>query len=1159
MRVNFNKFSAGEISPRMAGMGNLPGAANGCFRLRNFFPSVTSGASRRPRLEYCGNAISHDVTPYLVPFNFSAGDALLLEFGDNEFQVWDDGVSGVSVSTDWDSSVLTQLRYRQINDIVYFCDGATWPYRLTRNSNTDWDLDSFEAIFDAQSTDDGFSWPPMLDENPNDVTLTASATTGNITLTASADTFTAGQSYYQISHRRDMASDELFIPVLPAASADMSIPIVPFDGVKFVINGTEYTWKTDAAGPYQIDIESTIADCRDNVISAVNADPTDNNVYGGGTAPHPDVEASEATVNGTSAFASAVLTSDGSNLYTDDPTLEFRRVYIGSSVYMFRDNVKDTLRLDATVNVKRGTTGKATLENLVKAINATGKNSVNYYAPSGVTAHPDVTAAMTADNQVKVTAKTAGTAGNAVTISTTEPILSWSGTTLTGGTSGATERVRIEAREVGEDGNDITVGGMSLNILSGTHPADGDTVTVNGVTYTFKTTITLAANDVHRDGTVASALLNLARAINGTGTPGTDYSAATTANTTVSASEDIVSGTLKLASRSTSPSSIAVSDASANLSWTYSTFQLPFSQTTLSGGASASASSDGIEILGDYKIWSYGLAKGTVLLERLRTGTADTWEAVRQWSMNNDRNIAEEGEALYPQTLRLRVIGGVGTSSADVDRPRFVVEATDARISGLVKITSLTSATEAQATVIKALHSTDATAQWAECAWSERRGFPRGLTIHNQRLVFFGSDFQPQTIWSSATGDFHNFRRGVNDADGFTSSIAGDESSPIEWGISLGSGMVLGKQTEEWLCTSSDGQSSISPTNFQAKKQSAYGSSGVDPIIVGPRLIFVQSGGRTLLDYQFAWDEQVFAALELNEISNHLTRGRVKQLAYSRKPEQVVWVVTEDGKLLTMHYRREKEQIAWAYHPTPNPSGAEATVESVSVVNGTSSVDHIYFAVKRTINGDTRRYIERIHMQTVLDVEEDDIDEVSRRKLVTYLDCSKTAAGAYSAGDSVSGFSHLENETVSVYVDGAWHADKRVNGGAVVLDRAATESVMVGIDYSDNSQLIPFNIDIGSINGTTVGKNVHLSEITVRLHQSSGIRHKNHFSNSDTELLIGKIYDSSTLGSGPPPVVNDVFMLCQSPRYTNDLRAEIRPLNGEPLNVLSLVLDFKTL
>jgi len=63
---------------------------------------------------------------------------------------------------------------------------------------------------------------------------------------------------------------------------------------------------------------------------------------------------------------------------------------------------------------------------------------------------------------------------------------------------------------------------------------NNDTVTIDAVTYTFKTTLTPAANEVLRDTVTGTASLrNLHHAINGTGAKGTAYASATTPHATV--------------------------------------------------------------------------------------------------------------------------------------------------------------------------------------------------------------------------------------------------------------------------------------------------------------------------------------------------------------------------------------------------------------------------------------------------------------------------------------------------------------------------------------------------------------------------------------------------------------------------------------------------
>ena len=70
---------------------------------------------------------------------------------------------------------------------------------------------------------------------------------------------------------------------------------------------------------------------------------------------------------------------------------------------------------------------------------------------------------------------------------------------------------------------------------TGTAPANNDTVTVAGKTYTFQTTLTNVANNVLIGASASIALDNLKSAVNGTAGSGTTYAALTVAHTTITA------------------------------------------------------------------------------------------------------------------------------------------------------------------------------------------------------------------------------------------------------------------------------------------------------------------------------------------------------------------------------------------------------------------------------------------------------------------------------------------------------------------------------------------------------------------------------------------------------------------------------------------------
>lgn len=70
---------------------------------------------------------------------------------------------------------------------------------------------------------------------------------------------------------------------------------------------------------------------------------------------------------------------------------------------------------------------------------------------------------------------------------------------------------------------------------TGTAPANGDTVTVGDVTYTFQTSLVDSANNVLIGASAAAALDNLKSAVNATAGAGTTYGTGTVANPTATA------------------------------------------------------------------------------------------------------------------------------------------------------------------------------------------------------------------------------------------------------------------------------------------------------------------------------------------------------------------------------------------------------------------------------------------------------------------------------------------------------------------------------------------------------------------------------------------------------------------------------------------------
>lgn len=547
-----------------------------------------------------------------------------------------------------------------------------------------------------------------------------------------------------------------------------------------------------------------------------------------------------------------------------------------------------------------------------------------------------------------------------------------------------------------------------------------------------------------------------------------------------------------------------------------------------------SAGSATLRVLGEWEVMTTGAWTGILYLERQMSNGA--WATVRSWDRTNE-NIQATGTAEKETVMRLVFDYNTHSGSAT---PRAQLEASDPEIRGLVRVTAVTDSTHADVTVIRDLWATTATPEWSEGAWSVKRGFPRAVAIHQQRLVFGGCAAEPQKIWGSALDDFNNFQLLDLENSSFVIQVAAQEANPIVWMASQ-EGLIIGTEGDEWLLDSGD--SVISPTNPPySKRKTKFGSADLQAQLVGSVVIFVQRGGRAVREYVFAFDEQSYKAPDLSQLSSHLTRGGIAQFAYAQNPDSTIWAVTGAGLLLSCTYKRESEVVAWAAHPTAGQ------VESVAVIYGAGSADsdEVWLSVRRTIGGVTSRHVERFDPLHWTHWE----DGEPARKYLTHYDCAvrKSLGGPTEV---VTGLEHLEGAVVGVYADGAAQPDRTVLDGAITLAEEASD-VIIGLPYQ--SILQPFLFDTLLQDGTSQGLKQRTPEVQVRLLKTGGMETADSADVPESGWRKFTFRDVNHVLGSPPPL----FSGLTEPIYfqsslTDGTNTAIRATGGEPLNILAVI------
>jgi hypothetical protein len=232
--------------------------------------------------------------------------------------------------------------------------------------------------------------------------------------------------------------------------------------------------------------------------------------------------------------------------------------------------------------------------------------------------------------------------------------------------------------------------------------------------------------------------------------------------------------------------------------------------------------------------------------------------------------------------------------------------------------------------------------------------YPQAVGYFQQRQAFGGTNNSPEFCCLSAVSDFQNVsaRSTPQDSDSVQFTMVGKTVGEVRHFVDIGQLVIL-TSTGEWIAKGgADG--AITPTSINLKQYGHNGSSVVSPLVVNDSLLYIQARGSVVRDFRYQLESDGYVGRDLTVFSAHMFDGySLAEWDYQQNPHSIIWSVRNDGTLLGLTYMREQEIWGWHRHTT------DGLFESVAVIpDGTN--DSTYFIVKRTINGVTKRYIEKM-------------------------------------------------------------------------------------------------------------------------------------------------------------------------------------------------------
>ncbi len=456
---------------------------------------------------------------------------------------------------------------------------------------------------------------------------------------------------------------------------------------------------------------------------------------------------------------------------------------------------------------------------------------------------------------------------------------------------------------------------------------------------------------------------------------------------------------------------------------------------------------------------------------------------------------------------------------------------------GVAVIASYVSATQVTVNITTAFGdtSTIAAGGWSldmstattseEDAWSDRRGHPTGIMIHDGRLYLS----REQTAWGSVAGEYYDFEakepiNGEEPDDSMVSqSLDGDQVNTIE---QIYSGYDLVFLTAGGVFVVED--TPVTPKKFDPLNHTRTRASHVRPVELEGGVCFVMAGGEEGDEHQSVQElvyddaQKGYVTNELSQLCASLIRnpeGMAKRHGNKANSAHHIFVNNADGTVAVLNTRRSQKITGWTWFDT------EGEILRTAVVG-----NKVFFLVKRTIDGTDRYFIERLEEGY-------------------FLDCSiKQTSGTPKT--AWTGFEHLAGETVALWGDGADLGNAEVQPDGSVTTPFDVSELEAGFSFTWEVEPMPIEAQLE--NGTLVGNKHRITKVTVEVYETVQlkIRGKN---------AIHRRFGGASFDQAPQPYTGRITKRLLG--WNDGTKGETVPLSYDrpgPATILGITVEVAT-
>ena len=207
----------------------------------------------------------------------------------------------------------------------------------------------------------------------------------------------------------------------------------------------------------------------------------------------------------------------------------------------------------------------------------------------------------------------------------------------------------------------------------------------------------------------------------------------------------------------------------------------------------------------------------------------------------------------------------------------------------------------------------ESVADWTECAFGKRRGWPYSITFHQDRLVFGGSRGWPCGIWMSHVGRHTDFSSGTGlDDEAIFVSLQSQVRQHICTVVSS-DGLQILTNVGEWAISTVP----LTPSSIDIRQHTSVGSFAsrhLPPQCIEGSTVFISRTGSDIRELALDDFGERYNATDLCPMSKHLLFSPV-DIAYNDTVRQL-FVVRSDGAMAVLNYNSSLGISAWGQYTT---------------------------------------------------------------------------------------------------------------------------------------------------------------------------------------------------------------------------------------------------